>query len=274
MKYDPIKKSLGKVFNKNPFLRKIFYKMLDLLLLRAWYVKKELRDWKRNSKGKKTILDAGSGFGQYVYFMSTLDKLWNIKGVDVKEEQIADCNNFFTKINENERVKFGFADLTKINEKKTYDLILCVDVMEHIEEDVLVFKNYYSALKDDGMLLVSTPSNMGNHDHEHEHSHDEQASFVDEHVRDGYDIEDMTEKLKKAGFKRIEAKYSYGKPGQLAWKLSMKFPIIILNVSQIFFILLPLYYSIVYPWAFILNYIDLKGNHEKGGGLVVRAWKK
>ena len=43
MQYDPIKRSLGKVFNKNPFLRKLFYQLLDLLLLRAWHIRKELR---------------------------------------------------------------------------------------------------------------------------------------------------------------------------------------------------------------------------------------
>lgn len=271
MKYDPIKKSLGKVFNKKPFLRKIFYKLLDLLLLRAWYVKKELREWKKTVNGKISILDAGSGFGQYVYFMSRLGKSWKIRGVDVKDEQIEDCNKFFTKIKEQDRISFGYADLTKLNEPKNYDLILCVDVMEHIEEDVKVFENYYSTLKDDGMLLISTPSDMSGDDHDHDH--DDQASFVDEHVRDGYDIKDMTEKLKKAGFNRVEAKYSYGKPGKIAWKLSMKFPIIVLNVSQLFFILLPLYYSIVYPLAFILNYIDLQGTHKEGGGLIVKAWK-
>ena len=29
MEYDPIKRSLGKVFNKDPFLRKTFNKLLD-----------------------------------------------------------------------------------------------------------------------------------------------------------------------------------------------------------------------------------------------------
>jgi len=41
MQYDPIKRSLGNVFNKSPFLRKTFYRLLDLLLLRAWHIHKE-----------------------------------------------------------------------------------------------------------------------------------------------------------------------------------------------------------------------------------------
>ena len=40
MQYDPIKRSLGTVFNNNPLLRKLFYRLLDLLLLRAWHIKK------------------------------------------------------------------------------------------------------------------------------------------------------------------------------------------------------------------------------------------
>jgi len=60
-------------------------------------------------------------------------------------------------------------------------MILCVDVMEHIEKDELVFSNFYKALVDDGILLVSTPSDKGgsdvHHDHEH-HEDDESHSFM------------------------------------------------------------------------------------------------
>ncbi|TVQ95136.1 MAG: methyltransferase type 11, partial [Bacteroidetes bacterium] len=42
MQYDPIKASLGRFFNRSIFFRKVFYKLLDLLLLRAWHVHSEL----------------------------------------------------------------------------------------------------------------------------------------------------------------------------------------------------------------------------------------
>lgn len=283
MQYDPIKRSLGKVFNKQPFLRKFFYRLLDLLLLRAWYVKRALKKWKKESPEDAKILDAGAGFGQYTFFMSRLKKKANIHGVEVKKEQIEDCNNFFTKIKQNHRVKFEFGDLTKYKKENEYDLILSVDVMEHIEEDVTVFENFYASLKDNGTLLISTPSDLAeghdhDHDHEHEHHHEhedgEKHFFVDEHVRDGYNPKDIKEKLDKAGFKNIEVKYSYGTPGAIAWTLSMKIPLLALNVSQLFFILLPFYYIIVYPFAFLLNWIDTLFEHKKGGGLLVKAKKK
>ncbi len=66
MNYDPIKKDLGVVFNSSPILRKLFYQLLDLLLLRTWHVHRELKTWMKNKTTAK-ILDAGSGFGQYSF---------------------------------------------------------------------------------------------------------------------------------------------------------------------------------------------------------------
>ncbi len=84
MEYDPIKRSLGNVFNKNPFLRKTFYRLLDLLLLRAWHVHLELRKWMQVSPQNASILDAGAGFGQYTYWLNTKSKDYSILSVDVK----------------------------------------------------------------------------------------------------------------------------------------------------------------------------------------------
>ena len=275
MKYDPIKRKLGTVFNRSPKLRKLFYRLLDLLLLRSWHIRKEIKVWEKTISGKQSILDAGSGFGQYDYYLASRNKNWNIRGLDVKQEQVDDCNGFFKKINLN-NASFAFGDLTKLNEANKYNMILCVDVMEHIEKDELVFSNFYKALVYDGMLLVSTPSDKGgsdvHHDHEH-HEDDESHSFIDEHVRDGYGIEEITDKMKQAGFSRTEVYYQYGKPGKLAWKLSMKFPIIMLNASYLFFVILPFYYLITSPFVLLLNLFDVKMKHTTGTGVVAKAWK-
>ncbi|WP_428088653.1 class I SAM-dependent methyltransferase [Candidatus Pollutiaquabacter sp.] len=165
MQYDPIKRSLGNVFNKTPFLRKIFYRMLDLLLLRAWHVHKELRSLtpellRRERDGGVQVLDAGAGFGQYSYWINRKHPAWNILALDVKDEQVADCNRFFSAIGA-KNVRFEVGDLTTYVKAGTYDLIVCVDVMEHIEPDVQVFRNYHASMKNGGVLLISTPSDQG-----------------------------------------------------------------------------------------------------------------
>ncbi|QMU30958.1 class I SAM-dependent methyltransferase [Adhaeribacter radiodurans] len=269
MQYDPIKRALGEAFNKTPFLRRLFYHLLDLLLLRTWHVHKELRAWAQGKRSKAiSILDAGSGYGQYTYYLSGMSSNWQILAVDVKEEQIADSNQFFQQIGR-PKVHFTVADLVTFQQPETFDLALSVDVMEHILEDVEVFKNIYASLKKGGMLLISTPSDQGGSD---VHDNDE-SSFIEEHVRDGYNINEIADKLKIAGFTQVQARYSYGKPGQVSWRLSMKYPILLLGKSKAFFLLLPFYYLITFPFCLILNWLDTNNKHASGTGLIVKAWK-
>jgi len=269
MQYDPIKHSLGKVFNSTPFLRKVFYKLLDLLLLRSWHIRRELKKLNREGFNPEQIADAGSGFGQYVYYLSKRYPRAQITGLDIKQEQVDDCNLFFTAIKKDPKVNFKYADLTKLEEKEEWDLVLSVDVMEHIEDDRTVFRHLYQGLKPGGIMLISTPSDQGGSDVHHEHD----ESFIDEHVRDGYGVGEIEEKLKDAGFSDILIKYSYGAPGKISWKLSMKYPILLANFSKLFLLVLPLYYLLVYPFCYLLNMADVRGTHTTGTGLIVKCKK-
>jgi len=276
MQYDKIKQSLGKVFNRNPFLRKCFYAMLDLLLLRAWHIKKELRRIKKTLPANASILDAGAGFGQYTYYMSKLRKNnWQIKAVDLKTEQINDNNLFFSKTGCCHRVKFEFADLTTFCEPDNYHLAIAIDVMEHIPDDMDVFRNIYASLKSNGILLISTPTDGCDQVKGHGQAQPlrTNSSFIDEHVRDGYNINEIQNKLSEVGFSKVEAQYTYGAPGRLSWLFSMKYPMIMLGISKIFFIFLPIYYLITFPFCLLLNWWDISVKHKSGTGLMVTAFK-
>lgn len=269
MQYDPIKKTLGRFFSGSLFMRKSFYLLLDLLLLRTWHVKKALRRVSAGFSGNIKILDAGCGFGQYTWRMSRMNKTSKIKAVDIDSEHISDCSAFFTKAGLSDRITLETLDLTKLSETNNYNLILSVDVMEHIEEDEKVFKNFCNALRESGTLIISTPSDKGGSD---VHSEGDD-SFIGEHVRDGYSKNDITEKLSRAGFSKIDVSYTYGIPGTISWRLSMKYPIKMLNTSYLFFIVIPFWYLIFFPLSLILNYFDLIINHKEGTGLLVIARK-
>ena len=43
MNYDPIKDRLGGIFNRRPWLQRVFYALLGVFFLRTWYVKREVR---------------------------------------------------------------------------------------------------------------------------------------------------------------------------------------------------------------------------------------
>ncbi len=269
MQYDPIKKTLGRVFSGSIFLRKVFYSLLDLLLLRTWHVKKALRKIVLKFPAEAMVLDAGAGFGQYTWRMSRMNRNWKFKTIDIDSEHVGDCNRFFNEAGLAQRVTCSKGDLTELNERDRYDLILSVDVMEHIRKDELVLRNFNRALKDGGIILISTPSDQGGSD---VHS-TEEHSFIDEHVRNGYSIDDISQKLERAGFRNIDAKYTYGKPGHISWKISMKYPVEMLNFSKASFLILPFYYLIFFPVALVLNSFDICINHKSGTGLLVSASK-
>ncbi|MCW5899662.1 MAG: class I SAM-dependent methyltransferase [Flavobacteriales bacterium] len=269
MQYDPVKRQLGVVFNRSPWLRKSFYHLLDLLLLRAWHIQRELRSWAAGRDGSGMHLyDAGAGFGQYSFWLSGLLPGARITAIDVKEEQVADCNAFFQRIGR-PQVRFEVGDVTRFQQADTFDLVVCVDVMEHIVEDEAALRRYSTSLKPGGMLIISTPSDQGGSDVHGEDEH----SFIEEHVRDGYNIDDLRVKCLRNGFSKVEARYSYGTPGKISWRLSMKWPLLMLNTSRLFYLILPFYYLIAYPIAFVLNMADVRMAHRTGTGLVVKAWR-
>jgi len=268
MQYDNIKRSLGSVFNRKPFLRKCFYAMLDLLLLRAWHIKKELRRLKKILPADASVLDAGAGFGQYAYYLSKLGRQWKVKAVDMKAEQIDDCNRFFAQTGRSDRVRFEIADLSSFCEPDQYHLAISIDVMEHISDDMAVFRNIFASLKPGGIFLISTPSDKGG-----SNADDHRGSFIDEHVRDGYNANEIRDKLAEAGFSEIDVQYTYGRPGRISWLLSMKYPMLMLGASKIFFILLPFYYLATFPFCMALNWWDVCSRHETGTGLKVSSFK-
>ena len=272
MHYDPIKNSLSKLLRRYTFLRKLFYKTLGAMFLREWYVKRKIKSLYRDNPPEE-ILDAGSGFGQYTYFMTKRFPAAHILAVDLKDDQIEDCKYFFSKTGHN-NCEFKLEDLAEISAlsgyDKKFDLVLSVDVMEHIEDDICVLKNFYGALKSGGMVIINTPSNLGGSD---KHSGDEE-SFIGEHIRPGYSKEDITEKLKSAGFTVESFQYTYGKWGSRCWQLGIKYPMQLLNKSKVFFVLLPFYYLVIIWWVWLFMRLDMKEKNKiSGTGILVVAKK-
>ena len=269
MYYDPVKDIFASLVRRFPFLRVFFYKLLNLFFLRAWYVKRELKKIRKIFGSKEiNIFDAGTGYGQYTYFIHNHLRPNKIYAADVKEEWIKDNKEFFKRKNISSTT-FGIEDLTKINHQDKFDLIVCVDVMEHIEEDITVFNNFYNALKNGGYVLINTPSVFGGSD---VHENDGE-SFIGEHARAGYSDTELKDKLSSAGFKDFYFKYAYGFWGDKAWRLAIKFPMLLLNISKIFFLVLPVYFLITFPFALIMMLLDYSIKNKTGTGITFIAKK-
>ncbi|MCH8566735.1 MAG: class I SAM-dependent methyltransferase [Balneolales bacterium] len=266
--YDPVKDKLAKIIRVNSFLRSLFYRTLDIFFLRSWHVRSRIRTLYADKNRPLRILDAGNGFGQYDRFLLRNLAVNHILAVDVKEDYLADCEHYFEKEIREGKISFKQADLRFFSEETIYDFILCVDVLEHIHEDVSVMRNMRAALKDGGYFLMHSPSHLAEEDA------GEDEFFVDEHARAGYSSSELRSKFKQSGLKPVDIKYTYGFYGHTAWVMLIKWPMLLINkYGALAVLVLPFWYLITFLPSMLLNWADLRASNVSGTGIMGLAQK-
>ena len=261
MNYDPVKDRLGSLFG-HPKLLPLFYRILHLLFLRSWYVRREIR---RLPSGAR-VLDAGTGFGQYAWYVARNTPDARVVAVDIKNDYLARARRCFEAAGLDHIIDTQYDDVTAPAVEGPFDCILAVDIMEHLEEDVLVMEHFARLLSDSGTVIISTPSDQGGSD-----ASEASEGFIGEHVRDGYSMGDLAAKLATAGLAVVRAAYSYGPRGSLAWRLLIKYPMRLMGLSVLLAPLLAFYYVPVLPLGLFLNWLDLTCANRTGTGLLVVA---
>lgn len=269
MKYDPIKDRLGEVASRHPLLHRLFFGILNLLFLRAWYVRREVRRLLGALPEDRPlrVLDAGTGFGQYAYFVARTFPNAQVRAVDVKREYLERAREFVDQTPYADRVDWAIDDLTELQSEGPFDLILAVDVMEHIADDEAVFEHFERVLRPGGHVIINTPSTLGGSDVQEEG----EESFIGEHVREGYGRKEIAEKLRAARLEPVKALYTYGPYGSAAWRGLIKWPMQMLGTTWASLLVLPFYYAAALPLGLLLNATDMERTNEQGTGLFVVA---
>ncbi|MCY4158572.1 MAG: class I SAM-dependent methyltransferase [Bacteroidetes bacterium] len=265
MEYDSIKDRIGRWLDSRPRILPILFALLDLFFLRTWYVHRALR--KINLQSGSKILDAGTGFGQYAWHVARTYPGVYVTATDIKEDYLERARKSFDAYDLLDRIHLIVDDLTDPNVTELFDCILAIDVLEHIEEDDVAIQHFARRMRDGGALIISTPSDQGGSDVRDQ----DQTSFISEHVRDGYNLDELIQKLINAGLEIVEAKYSYGIFGAIAWRLLIKYPMLLLDRSLFLAPLVVLYYIPVLPLGLLMNLADLSRTNDRGTGLIIVA---
>ncbi|MBU0507980.1 class I SAM-dependent methyltransferase [bacterium] len=267
--YDPLKSVVGRIVSRSVLLRKLFYLALGMLFLRQWHVRAELKRIARERRNKiKGIFDAGSGYGQYTYLMAKLFPQAHILAVDVKEEQLADGRWFSEKVG-HKNVEYVLGDLTVFQRSESADLAVSADVMEHILEDEAVYRNVFATLRRGGRFIITTPTAEtetipGQSFH----------SVIGEHVREGYTEREFREKITRAGLVVEKLRRTYTPLwGSLAWHILQRIPVRLLTISKLFAIVVIPWMIVLYPFAALCMWLDVKSKGTKGGGWLMVAHK-
>jgi glycosyltransferase involved in cell wall biosynthesis/SAM-dependent methyltransferase len=104
-------------------------------------------------KNKKVLdLASGEGFGTFILSKNAQCVI----GIDIDREAILHASNVYQK----ENIEFREGSILKIpiDGRKLFDVIVCFEALEHVREHEILFQEITRLLKDDGILIISTPN--------------------------------------------------------------------------------------------------------------------
>lgn len=220
--------------------------------LRARYVRSIVTRFEFNR-----ALDAGCGMGLNSLYLANKRPSATIDACDlhpglVKAASIIRDNLKLRNVN------IFQADLTQLSEVNKYDLICCIDVIEHIPDDSKVLLNFSRALKDGGILLVST-------NHKRHINRRLKGLKYDSrgHVRGGYSESELSQLLETSGFDIKEIRNVWGFWGEYCeelyhWAL-LHLPVPLTALS--------------FPLLSALSSLDMLAKNSSGYGLIAIAGK-
>ena len=223
--------------------------------LRSIYFKKILSSYLASSKLRK-ILDAGSGIGAYAFWLAKTFPRASVTGGDIDRHKLKSCRVLTREFHLN-NVSFSYFDITKANGKARYNLIVTIDVLEHVEDYTKVLHNFHRLLRKDGFLYIHVPQ-----PHQKRIFRSLRQWHHEDHVREGISKEVLKKTLKKIGYEVIVSRETFGFFGKLAWELNH------FMLSRSFMLA-----GITFPFLYVLAIVDELWNNKKGLGVAILAKK-
>lgn len=104
----------------------------------------------------KSVLDIGCGTGTMSFYLSTLGL--SITGVDISEKAINTCVKNKERLYVGKKLSFFRINFPSEEIKGKFDLIICLEVLEHIKDEANAIKNIKSLLAPRGVVVFSVPS--------------------------------------------------------------------------------------------------------------------
>lgn len=104
--------------------------------------------------GKKVLdISCGVGYGSFLLAKAGASR---VDGVDISEEVIDYAKNNYQMNN----LSFIIGNICEYKTDNLYDVIICFETIEHIENYQKALLNLYSLLMSDGVLIISSPNRL------------------------------------------------------------------------------------------------------------------
>jgi SAM-dependent methyltransferase len=197
----------------------------DTLVLDRW-------NWLKNrlplTSNSETVLDVGCGTGAFTIGAARRGYIatgvsWDKRNQSVAEERNRLCGG--------ESAKFVIGDVRKLDTvdglDERYDIVICLECIEHILNDHKLFQDMASMLKPGGRLLLTTPNY-----YYVPITSDDRGPFLTEetgwHMRRGYTTSMLEELAERSGLVTQEVSYCSGFLSQKVtkiWRVMGKLPL-------------------------------------------------
>jgi 2-polyprenyl-3-methyl-5-hydroxy-6-metoxy-1,4-benzoquinol methylase len=104
-----------------------------------------------------SALDIGCNAGFYSKLISDFG-FEEVLGIDLDSEQLMRANRTFASSSPDKSITFKMTDATALPHDKTYDFILCTEVIEHTDNPSAVVEAITTLLAPGGVAVVSLPN--------------------------------------------------------------------------------------------------------------------
>jgi len=162
-----------------------------------------------NKNRKLNILDIGCGDGIMLFEINKILNEFDYTGLDVDKKLIETGIELSVKMAINNKSKFYLIDVDNfenffIDSTEKYDVILILDVLEHIENPVSFIKSIIGNLKDETYILVSVPTPN------YIKMFGKKFHLSVGHKRNGYELDEISELFSEFNLKLNYIKYNTG----------------------------------------------------------------
>lgn len=187
----------------------------------------------------RRILDAGCGLGVFSFELGRRFPRAEVLGVDLLDDLVQKCRQIAQR-SRVDRVSFRRESVEGLAEENVFDLITCVDLLEHVEDDLSALRSLHRATAPGGILVLHVPALYRRYP-----VWRKSLNFdVETHVRTGYELEGIREKIEKAGYFIRAIGYTYGFWETLANNLSYRITRARMQNKELYAMAFPVLYLI------------------------------
>ncbi len=203
------------------WFRRSYIRIVGWMFLGGWLRMRWMAHLLPKKISPQYILDAGCGFGVFSLALGQAFPKAEIDAVDLAEGeffegQLAKTDEMLSKLG-SDNITVSKLNLFHLNAKDRYDLIVSVDVLEHIPGHREILSKFASALKPGGIFYIHMPRKgpAAKSSYFPEHVLED---LQKEHTGEMYDVEELVAELEHSGFSDIEGFQTFRWLGQTAWE--------------------------------------------------------